>query len=110
MTHEYESEFHETVAAWLEANFGEANVTYEPRLPATGRVPDFWVRDDLCNYAVEVENDWEAVIKGVGQAVLYAAHSPNTVAVVAVPPGHLEQPEASLIAERTSVVLREVNL
>lgn len=109
MPHQYEDNFHEDVAGYLESHFGEDNVDHELYLPQTGRYCDFWVTGPLTDYAIEVENDWEAAIQGVGQSLLYAAHAANTIPVVIVPDGHIEEPEASLYRQRAGVAILELD-
>lgn len=108
MTHEPERTFEDHVEHELLGRFGAANVRRQPQLIATDRRPDFAVEGAFCEFLIELENDFESIWTGIGQATLYAAHRENTVPVVAVPEGHIEEPEAMLIRARTPVVLWEV--
>jgi hypothetical protein len=108
MTHEYESAFHERVHAWLREAHPEAEVAHEHQYPATDRIADFLVRREWCTLAIEVENDANAVVKGVGQAMQYAAHHPNGVPVVVTPAGHVDRPEMDLYASATPAVMVEL--
>lgn len=109
MTHDAETTYHDDVAAVLEAEYGERNVESQRYLDRTGKFPDFWVTTPLVDLAIEVENDWPAALyEGVGQAMFYAAHSPDAVPVVVVPPGHVEEPDATMIRTQLPVVLKEV--
>lgn len=108
MTHEPEWSFSAVVGQWLEGQFPRADITKQQQL-ASGRIPDYVVELDGFHIAVEVENDWEGAIGGVGQAVLYAAHMENTMPMVVVPEGHVEFPEAALLKQRTGVMVVEVD-
>lgn len=110
MTHEDERPFHDRVVEWLRGEYGEDAVETDKYLKETGRYADVWVEAPLGPLAIEVENDFEAVLKGVGQTLLYASHDEHGAeAYVVVPPGHVEQPEADLLRRR-GVKLREVDV
>lgn len=104
-----EEEFHKYVAEWLMVEFGAENVEHERYLQTTYRFVDFWVETHLCNYAIEVESNFHSVLTGMGQSMLYAAHEPNTIPVVIVPKGEYDEPEATLIQEKTPVVLYAID-
>lgn len=108
MVHEPESEYTENVAEWLEDTFGEENVEANRYLEATGRYADYWVDLGAVSIAVEVENDWEAAIKGVGQASLYAAHAENVWPLVVLPTGHVDEPESTYLSTSTPVAVIEI--
>lgn len=108
MTHLPETEFAESyVKPWLEDRFGEDNVLAEVRLDGddsrvechydTDRRADFIVHGPVSTWAIEAENDAEAIYEGVTQALLYAQHHPEWRPCVVTPPGHLDEPEASLL-------------
>lgn len=110
MTHEEERPYHERLVEHLVTEYGEEHVETDVYLEETGRFCDVLVETPLVTLALEVENDWEAVIKGIGQATLYAAHYPEgAVPVVVTPPGHVEEPEVSLL-RRNGVLVREVDV
>jgi hypothetical protein len=104
-----ESAFNDAVEEWIDDHFPTARVEDNPTLSDTDRQPDYWLYLAGMNVAIEVENDWEACVKGVGQALMYAAHLPNTVPVVLLPTGYAEQPESEMVASRTPVIICEVD-
>lgn len=108
MTHESERTYHERVREYLVEQYGEENVESTKYLDETGRFADFWVEGPVVTLAVEVENDWEAVSKGIGQATLYSAHDDDAVPVVIVPPGHVEYPEVEMLRERIAIIELDV--
>lgn len=99
MTHENERKFGDRIEEELNTRFGRTNVRREVYLQDTRRYADFLVEGELQDYAIEVENDWEACLKGVGQAILYANHFDNCKPVVVVPKGHVEYPEVTKLRE-----------
>lgn len=104
MSHETEDAYHEKVKSILERSYGEENVEYEKYLPETRRFVDFWVEGPVVDLAIEVENDFEAALKGAGQSILYAAHELNAVPVIILPPDHVEQPEADMMRSNIAIV------
>jgi len=90
----------------LRLHYGPEAVTEEKWLPRSARQVDFWVDGDLINLAVEVEDNWEGVINGLGQAFLYAAHSNETIPVVAFPARYIQEPEYSML--RSEIILMPV--
>lgn len=107
MTHESEITYHEKVQKVLELHYGEENVEYEKFLSETHRFVDFWVEGPVVDLAIEVENDFEAALKGAGQSILYAAHELNAVPVIILPPDHVEQPEADMMRSNIAIVEME---
>jgi hypothetical protein len=95
MTDESELTFHERVEADLKDHFGKEAVHSEVALPTTARRVDIMMETPhgAPDFAIEVENDWEACVKGHGQATLYAEQTGARPFVV-VPEGHVEMPEA----------------
>lgn len=108
MVHESEKSFHDKVHEYLIDAYGENNVTSKVYLEESYRFADFWVHTPIVDLAIEVENDFNAVIRGVGQAFLYAAHSKNAVPVVIVPKGHIEQPEVDMLRQRITITELEL--
>lgn len=97
MPHVPEKGFTETVEAWLHERFGEENVESDAYLEATGRFSDYRVDAGYAVFHVEVENDFEAAFKGLGQSLVYAAHDPVSIPMLILPEGHVEEPEWSMI-------------
>lgn len=108
MTHESEASFQTRVRDYCIGQFGPGNVEPQRYLDATGRYVDLWVETPLLDFAVEIENDFESVPAGVGQALLYAAHAHDAVPVVVVPPAHVDQPEADLLRQTLPVIELDV--
>lgn len=104
MTHEDEHNIQEEVRGILEGEFGEDNVEEEKYLPETGRFVDFYVETALIDMAIEVENDFESVVTGVGQTLLYAQHELGAVPMVVIPEGHDEQPETDLLRREVAII------
>lgn len=102
--HEPEQSFYDRVEQFLETEYGAANVESDKFLPEPYRFADLWVETPLVDYAIEVENDFEAVLKGVGQVLIYAAEETNAVPVIIVPPDHVDEPEVSALRRRVPVV------
>lgn len=99
MTHESEYTFMDAVEAFLDGYYSKFE--REHVLPSQRR-PDFVVWTAMGTVAVEVENDFEAAIKGAGQAQMYAAEVEETYygpcePLVIVPSGHVENPEVEYL-------------
>jgi len=91
-----EAQFHDLVAAWLDENF--VDIEHEPTLPETRHEPDFRVHTVFDAYVVEVEDGWDSVYTGIGQAFLYAQETDSESVLVlpadAVDPDDVEYVEA----------------
>lgn len=106
--HETERTFHATVVAWAMDQYGEEEVFSKAYQGITRRYPDILINGPITDYAIEVENDADAAIKGIGQASLYAATAGHRyVPIVIVPDGHIAEPEFSHINQHTPVHMRE---
>lgn len=99
MPHEPEQPFHERVVTFLEGVYGEDNVESGAFMEESYRFADVIVDGPVVSLAIEIENDFEAVIDGVGQAILYASIDPNAIPVVVVPKDHVDDPEVDYIRE-----------
>lgn len=115
MPHAPENTLEAAVEQHVQAVLSPEDLAYQVHLPDTGREADFvavqTTPPNTSNlvYAIEVENDWEAVMKGVGQALLYAGHFDRGIPVVAFPEGHVEQPEYDdLRAQAPGIIFMEV--
>lgn len=108
MTDESEAAFAERVEAWLDETFGQGSWQAQTVLEDTRRRPDYWVDLGCVAVAVEVDNDFEGAVAGVGQALLYAAHAPNVWPLVVIPADHGDQPELELLQERAPVAVIEL--
>lgn len=97
MTHESERDFSDKVRVWLEDEFGEDNVIGPQYLDETSRLADFWVFNGLTIYAIEVENDFEAAVKGFGQSWLYSFHHPIATPIIILPEEHVQYPEVTMM-------------
>lgn len=104
MVHVAENTFHGTVGEALRDIYGHENVEREKYLTDTGRWVDFWVEGELVNFAIEVENDFEACFKGAGQAIVYAAHKPKTIPLIITPAHHVDQPEARMLSQTVPII------
>lgn len=104
MTDKNERTFEDEVEILLNEVYGEDNVFRQYYYDESYRFADFYVRGPLFDMALELENDWEACIKGVGQALLYSGHKKNCIPVVVVPEGHVEQPEVDILREYLPIV------
>ena len=107
--HEPEVRFQERLHEHYNEKYGAENVEREKRF-ANGRRADFWVDTGELVMAVECENDADSVIAGTGQTLLYATEHERAVPVVAVPAGHIEEPERTQIASQTQVIIIEYDL
>lgn len=103
MTHEPERTFHDRVLTLCRAMYGEANVESNAYMSETGRFCDIMVETGVVRLAIEVENDWEACVKGVGQALMYSARS-DTMGVVVTPEGHVEEPEHTILSATVPII------
>lgn len=90
-----EAEFHHYVGDWLREYFTPEQIEHEPRLSATARRPDYRVTTPWDVYLIEVENRFEDLYNGVGQATFYAEHVPDATPVVVLPAGQHPEPELS---------------
>lgn len=108
MTHVSEYDFSDVVQAWLEETFGQSTVDDYHHLSESDRIADFYVNLGRVGVVVEVENDFEAVVRGVGQSLLYGAHFPNAWPLVVVPEGHIENPEFEYFRHRSPVAIVEL--
>lgn len=88
-----ESEFHHFVGEWLREYFHPDCIEHEPRLETTDRIVDYRVTTPWNVYMVEVENRFEDLYNGVGQARFYAMHEPESTPVVILPAGDHPEPE-----------------
>lgn len=89
-----EADFQDAVGTWLREHF--IHVKHEPVLSDTQREPDFVVHTPFETYAVEVEDSFENLYRGLGQAIGYAAEV-DGVPVVVLPATVIEEPEFSYI-------------
>lgn len=92
----------------------DAEMAYQAYLPESARRCDFVVSQqtpgDQPNivYAVETEDDFEGVIKSVGQAEMYAGHFERGIPVVVFPEDHYQHPELDYLRMKSPVLLLEV--
>lgn len=107
MTHEPETAIDADVTEWFQTHFGSDHVETSPYQREINRYPDILVRGPVCDYAVEVENDRESVIHGVGQVLLYASTSDRYVPLVVTPDDHVDARERYLFERTTPVHIRE---
>lgn len=114
MTHVSEQSFEDYLVAQLEAEHGEDAIHEQYYLPS-GRYVDILVADvdSWQTWAYELENNAGSVLNGSGQAAYYAAEIEsqgfeNTVPVLAVPEGHIDDEERRIIRQ-TGVLVREVD-
>lgn len=104
MTHESEKSFAEKVGDYLKRLYGDDNVEEQKYLSESARYVDYWVSGPFVDMAIEVENDFESVFTGDGQAIMYAGHGDNVVPVVVVPEGHVQNPEAEYMSRFVAIV------
>lgn len=107
MTHESEKDFKHRVLEELGKIFDYKNVYEDVYLDETERFADAYVEGPFCDFAIEIENDFEAVFKGIGQSILYAKEL-DAVPVVIVPEGHVENPEADILNGFVRIVEMDV--
>lgn len=108
MTHESEKSYTDRVEECLIDEYGEDNVEREHYLEESGRYADFKVDTPVTTLLIEAENDFEAAFKGVGQALLYAAHYEDASPVVILPPEHIKEPEAEMLSRHVPIVELDV--
>jgi len=104
MTDITEQQFSNYVEELLAAYFGKQNVERQKYFSETNRFADFWVETPLVTLAIEVDNDFDGMIKGVGQSMLYAGHSLNAVPIVIIPEDHAEYPEINMLRRYINIV------
>lgn len=75
-----EQRFRELVVAWLSDSF--ADVEAQPTLSETSHRPDYIAHTPFESYVIEVEDSWDSIYEGLGQAHLYAAESGHTPVAV----------------------------
>jgi len=81
-----EDEYADLIHEMLNAEYGEENVERNVYIEEVHRFADFVVRAWPVDLAIEVENDFEAVFKGVSQALVYASQSEDMAPVIIRPP------------------------
>lgn len=81
-----EDEYSDLVEEMLIAEYGEKNVERQVYINEVRRYADFVVRAWPVDLAIEVENDFEAVFKGVSQALVYANQANDMAPVIIRPP------------------------
>jgi hypothetical protein len=74
-----ESEYHKLVSAWLDSSFSD--IDHEPYLDS-GRIPDFIVHTPFESYVIEVEDGWDSLYAGIGQAAVYASETGHKPVVI----------------------------
>ena len=107
MAHVDEKEFASRVVSDLIEFYSEDEVYEEVVLPATQRRVDIVVnpKNHDIKFAIEVENDFEAVFGGIGQAEIYAAEL-NATPLIIVPEGHVEYPEIMYLSNSRVEILQ----
>jgi hypothetical protein len=103
-----ESEFIELVGSSFQTIYGTDRVLIEPALADSRREPDIVVKTNMGLWFIEVENDAEDVLKeGVGQAMMYAGHDPEGMAMVIYPDTlEIEEPELTHLKRRAPLPFR----
>lgn len=84
-----EAHFHGLVAAWLRDSF--ADVEHEPTIES-GREPDFVVHTPFQSYVLEIENTFDDIYNGVGQAAVYSVEM-GLERIVVVPADTIDEPD-----------------
>lgn len=107
MTHESEKSYSYRVRKFLEETYGKDNVHGNHYLSESVRYVDYYVEGPLANFAIEIENDFEACLKGTGQALIYAGEL-ECVPLIIVPPDHIERPEYEYLNEHVEIVELDV--
>lgn len=108
MTHAPENTLEAAVETHISDILNPDDIWYQVTLPETDREADFIFvhkvpdreQPDII-HTVEVENDWESILEAVGQAHLYAGHFDRAIPCVAIPKGHIEQPEYDYLRGQT---------
>lgn len=95
--HVPETTFADAVINYFKDEYPNCEVEREPYLQRTGRWADLLVETKDETFIVEVENDFEAMFKGIGQVLVYSAHSHEYIPIVAVPEGHVDEPEWTMM-------------
>jgi hypothetical protein len=81
-----EADYHTIVWDVLNLAFGARNVKHNVHLKEYDRFADFIVYTPIVTLAIEVENNADEFINGVGQAVMYSHLSKMSLGVVITPP------------------------
>ena len=81
-----EDAYTDLVEEMLVSRYGEENVERGAYIEEVERFADFIVRAWPVDMAIEVENDFESVFDGVGQALVYAAGQSDMTPVIIRPP------------------------
>lgn len=107
MSHVDEEEFVNKIVSDLIEIYGEDEVQQEVVLPATQRRIDIVVNpsNHPAKFAIEVENNFEAVFSGIGQAEIYAAEIDATPLIM-IPEGHVEYPEIMYLSNSRVEILQ----
>lgn len=91
-----ESEYQKDVEAALVDDFGEEKVESERYFPRYERFADFVVYTKFGTLVVEVENNADEFMDGVGQAVMYSTMSRMSHGLVVTPPPEGEDIKAEI--------------
>lgn len=102
--HTEESNTEAALIEFLEAEYGPEAVDSQVYLPESTRYCDIVVDLPVATLCIEVESRFSAAIKGVGQALLYAAHYRDGVPVVVLPADHTESPEMEMLQGGAAVI------
>lgn len=97
-----EEKLQDEIEAELKEQHGKENVHREKYLQESDRYVDFYVEGTV-PLAIEVENGFDSVLKGVGQALIYAQEL-KAVPVIIVPESEIEQPEADHLSSNVTVI------
>lgn len=108
MAHETEKSYADRIEEWLVDTYGRDNVHRDYYLSRTVRYVDFYVNGPLTDFAIEVENDFEAVFKGIGQSLLYAGDIGSATPLIIIPPGHFEEPERTILNNHVTIKELEI--
>lgn len=91
-----EREFHKLVAAWLSESF--ADVEHEVYLEGSGHYVDFIAHTPFHSYAIEVEDSWDSIYDGLGQASMYGAETGH-IPVVVFPADTVDELELEIVRQ-----------
>lgn len=113
MPHESEKSFEDRVYDFYIDKVGKDNVERQKYMDkdhddkllfSSGTFCDLWVEEDDIIKAIEIENDEDSVRPGAAQARYYSRHHSTAVAIVIVPPDHVENIDKRILGSDVAIV------
>lgn len=89
-------------------SFGQNNVEVNREIERTTSTADLYISTDWFDIVCEVCYDWDDVLRGIGNSMLYTYHTKNTMPCVLVPAGKVKEPDVTML--RYAIPIIEVGV